>query len=333
MKSKLSGYFLSALLALLSTSPKNYFFGQALIHLGATPTYINISGGTNTTPVYLTAGGFSRTSGWITTHGEFDFVNWKNAGIGTYPIPFGYHTTDYLPFTFEKTAGAPADLIVSTWTAAVDNHPRAGGVTNMYSHNAGKDEDADGAFTIGPDDGCCVIDRWWTIQTTGTANLTFSYRGAENTTDASFGGPSGLFGAQRWNGALWEPPIGSDAGVTSGVGTVTASGVSSFSPWVLSKINAPLPVYGIHSPAEDQITVYGSETNIYIEITALQKSHYHIEIYSVLGQKLYARSMAVSSGKNHFRLASDNLASAFYFVKVFNSRYTFTRKVYLRSTR
>jgi uncharacterized protein YndB with AHSA1/START domain len=330
MKSKLSGYFFSALLALLGSSPKNCSFGQAFIHLGATPTYINISGGTNTTPVYLTVGGLFRTSGWITTHGEFDYVNWKNAGIGTYVIPFGYNTSDYLPFTFEKTAGVPADLIVSTWTAAVDNHPWADGVTNMYSHNAGKDEDADGAFTIGPDDGCCVIDRWWTIQTTGTANLTFSYRGAENTTDVTLGGPSGLFGAQRWNGVLWEPPIGSDAGVTSGVGTVTASGVSSFSPWVLAKINAPLPVHGIIPPAVDVITVYASEENIFIDILARQNSQYHIELYTALGQKLYARSIAVSAGKSHIRLAAVNLASAFYFVKVFNSQYTFTRKVHLR---
>ena len=53
---------------------------------------------------------------------------------------------------------------------------------------------------------------------------------------------TGNLGAQHWNGAGWDPPVGSTPAVLAGVGTATANGLSTFSPWILSSLNAPLPI-------------------------------------------------------------------------------------------
>jgi hypothetical protein len=100
--------------------------------------------------------------------------------------------------------------------------------------------------TLGGIDGSVqsVIDRWWDITAIAgassvTANLTFTYRGSENTTTLS---PTGTFAAQHWNGTSWDNQVGSGTGVTSGTGTVSVTGANTFSPWVLSSSAAPLPI-------------------------------------------------------------------------------------------
>lgn len=240
------GIVLPAFFALQTNS-----FAQARLMMGATATYINISGGTSGTPIYLVVGNpandaITRTAGHIISEGEYNYVKWLGTTPLSYTFPFGYSTSAYLPFTFNKTAGAASDIRLSTWASAPNNTTWASTVTNMYDATYGQD---------GADE--AVIDRWWTINSSvaSTANLTFSYRGGatgENTTDATNGGAGGNFGAQRWNGTNWEVPIGSNAGntVNGTVGSVTANGISNFSPWVLSKLLAPLPVEFLDLSAE-----------------------------------------------------------------------------------
>ncbi|MBI4930602.1 MAG: T9SS type A sorting domain-containing protein [Bacteroidetes bacterium] len=253
-KSGCSPLFLTFVL-LLFLAGQNFSNAQTTqLIFGATPTYMNISNGTAGTPIYLVIGNpantaIARTAGWIISEGEYNYVQWSGTTSlpTTYVIPFGYSNTFYLPFTFTKTVGAASDLRVSTWASGTDNKVAgawASGVTNMYDQNIG----ADGSVQA-------VIDRWWSINVpvASTANLTFSYRGlAENTTDASFGGPGGNFGAQRWNGAYWQAPVGSNPGVVAGVGAVTANAINTFTslPWVLSKTLAPLPVEWLSLSAE-----------------------------------------------------------------------------------
>ncbi|MCD6067823.1 MAG: hypothetical protein K0S33_2649 [Bacteroidetes bacterium] len=165
-------------------------------------------------------------------------VQWNmGTNTGAHVYPFGAGGTQ-IPFTFNKTTGSASNIAVSTRaTAASNNLPWAGvstvaAVTTMES-NAG---------TIYPDASIpSVIDRWWDITASAavTANLTFSYRGGENTTTNN---PTGTMQAQHWNGTSWDAPVGSGAGVTAGVGTVSVTGASSFSPWVISSIMVPLPV-------------------------------------------------------------------------------------------
>ena len=167
-------------------------------------------------------------------------IAWNmGANTGAHIYPFGYTTGagNYIPFTFNKTTAGVANIAVSTRaTASNDNTPWAaassvGAVNDMSSNMGGY---ADASIPS-------VIDRWWDITASAavTGDLTFSYRGAENTTTLT---PTGNFGAQHWNGTGWDVAVGSNVGVTTGVGTVSASGQSTFSPWVLSYLNAALPI-------------------------------------------------------------------------------------------
>lgn len=90
-----------------------------------------------------------------------------------------------------------------------------------------------------------VIDRWWDITPSAavTANVTFSYRGSENTLTAPLN--TGNIGAQFWDGTYWNlnnATFGSAAGVTAGVGALTATGLNQFCPYVLSSVVVPLPI-------------------------------------------------------------------------------------------
>lgn len=165
---------------------------------------------------------------------------------GAHVFPFGHSAgaANYVPFTFNVTSGTGGAYVDISTRASddgsvannKDNLPWESTVTNMYSPNLGQDGSTES-----------VVDRWWQIDPSGagayTADITFSYRGAENTLDAPYN--VGNIGAQRWDGTEWLPDnanFGSTPAVLAGVGTVTVSGVTAFSPWILSSINAPLPV-------------------------------------------------------------------------------------------
>ena len=107
----------------------------------------------------------------------------------------------------------------------------------MYSPN--------GAFADGSDE--VVIDRWWDITNSDPvmADMTFSYRGIENTLASPYN--IGFIGPQYWDGGGWISDnliIGTGAAVVSGaaVGSVSVTGVNKFCPWVLSAKNSPLPI-------------------------------------------------------------------------------------------
>lgn len=202
--------------------------------------YIKLNGGTSSSPVYLVVNqcntqGISRNGGWIISEGNYNYIKW-NAGTstGNYIYPFGYSTTDYLPFTFNKTTSTSSNISASTWATNNQNVPHAG-------ISDGGTVPACYKMTGSGDSITSVIDRWWDIYATAsvTANLTFSYRGSENTTSM----PTDIFQPQHWNGTNWDAPVGSgNTGISSGIGTVTASGVSVFSPYVLVRSSIPLPI-------------------------------------------------------------------------------------------
>ena len=151
MKMKVLQLFLfSFFLSIFSFSQNN-----ALVLNGA---YVKLNGGTSATPVYLVVNqpnvlGITRTSGHIISESEYNFVKWnEGSATGSYVYPFGYSTTDYLPFTFNKTAG-DANLAVSSYaTAASDNLPLANTIANM--NPSGPVSDASDM----------VVDRWWRLQ-------------------------------------------------------------------------------------------------------------------------------------------------------------------------
>jgi gliding motility-associated-like protein len=164
------------------------------------------------------------TGGHIHSENQYNFVKWlSGATTGGYVFPFGVggNASDYIPFTFNKTAGNNS-ISISTWGTNTQNLPKPAAtnvapVTNMSGIT---------------DSVVYAIDRFWDIHAIATtADLTFSYRGIENTTAI----PASLVQAQHWNGNSWDTPVGSGAvGVTTGIGIAGPFiGQNTFSPWVL----------------------------------------------------------------------------------------------------
>jgi hypothetical protein len=213
----------------------------------------------------------TRTTGYVVSETNASvnpsIFQWNmGTNTGAHVYPFGVSGT-YIPFTFNKTSGGAANISVSTRASVSNNTPWAGSsnvgaVAHMYDPTLL----ADGSIPA-------VIDRWWDITASAatTANLTFSYRGSENTLSSTYN--TGTLGAQHWNGTGWDIPVGSGAALTSGVGTVNVSGASTFSPWVLSAAAAPLPIRLLSFTAElhDEIVALEWETaselnNDYFEV-------------------------------------------------------------------
>jgi hypothetical protein len=185
-----------------------------------------------------------RTAGYIisetNTAANASILQWNmGATTGAFVYHFGTTGGVYIPLTFNKTTAGASNVSISTRPTAVSaNTPWATGVTHMYSPTLAQD---------GSDE--AVVDRWWHITSSGasTANITFTYRGAENTMSAPYN--TGNIGAQYWGSGAWLPNnsnIGSAAVVAAGTGTLTANGVAftaaTFTPMVLSSTSAPLPV-------------------------------------------------------------------------------------------
>jgi hypothetical protein len=225
---------------------------NALVLNGA---YVVLNGGTQPSPIYLVvnqsnASGITRTvsGGHIISETDYDFVKWNTAAAtGSYTYPFGYNTTDYIPFTFNKTAGN-VNVAVSTYhTGTTDNLNSslqlANGVTNM--NPSGPTSDASNM----------VVDRWWRLQmedgtVAPTGDLTFSYLGAENTI-SPISCPTDIITAQYWDGTKWVGPgllPGTGCGNTPGtVYTAQANGVAVFTPsssqpFILTKKLGILPI-------------------------------------------------------------------------------------------
>ncbi|MGZ3899152.1 MAG: T9SS type A sorting domain-containing protein [Bacteroidia bacterium] len=193
------------------------------------------------------AGGVTYGTGYILSETNVasnpSIVRW-NMGIstGAHVFPFGVAGSQ-IPFTFNKTTAGSSDISVSTRaTSLSDNIPWAGasnvGAVNFfYCPNNGMSGNPCAANS--------VIDRWWDITPTAavTANVTFSYRGIENTLTVPYN--TGNIGAQWWDGTFWNlnnATVGSALAVTSGVGSITANNLSQFCPYILSSVSVPLPI-------------------------------------------------------------------------------------------
>lgn len=170
-------------------------------------------------------------------------LRWNmGTNTGSHIFPFGVAGTQ-IPFTFNKTTATSSNIDVSTRaTSPSNNTPWAGAsnvgaVTSFFCPNNGM-----------TGNNCAinsVIDRWWDITPSAavTGNITFSYRGSENTLTSPYN--VGNIGAQWWDGTYWNlnnATTGSAAAVVAGVGAVTANGLTQFCPYVLSSVAVPLPI-------------------------------------------------------------------------------------------
>jgi hypothetical protein len=194
----------------------------------------------------------TRTNGFLVSEQNAatntSILTWNmGTTTGSFVIPFG--TADvadnYIPLTLNKTSSGSANLSISTRaTLTSDNTPWTGASDNSTIAAVSNLNDLTGTNISTSS----VLDRWWDIYPSAavTADITFSYRGAENTT-----GQSTELAVQHWTGSSWNNGKGGGGGsytatgtngVTSGVGTVTATGLTQFSPYVLVLKSKPLPI-------------------------------------------------------------------------------------------
>ena len=116
----------------------------------------------------------TRTSGHIISEGENNIVQWNmRTTAGTYTIPWGYGSSNYIPLTFTMTAGTGSGRFkFSTYHTTSNNSVRPAGVTNLNG-------------ATGADISSFAVDRFWQINAIGYStkptlnNVVMSYVGSE----------------------------------------------------------------------------------------------------------------------------------------------------------
>lgn len=229
----------------------------------------------------IVAGGYviSETSGGTSK------LAWNiGNNTGTYVYPFGTAAGDFIPFTFSVTgAGVQSgagNVTLSTYPTGDDNTPWVSGVQHMN-------------FDQGPGNGTdATLDRWWIIDannytTRPTSNMTFKYASSDLSGNSSI--LEDNLKAQRWNATGGPDSLGgwdlpTEYGIVSTANaadnTVTASGVSRYSPWVLhdgeSSGNSPLPIELVDFKASctnDVVTInWTTATEINNDFFTVQRS-------------------------------------------------------------
>jgi len=215
---------------------------NGVLSLGTRPLDLN----SNTLNVTNQIGGaITQAGGYIISETNAatnpSVVRWYvRTSAGSHIVPFGTTGGVAIPFTYNITApmaSATGNVELSTRpTAANDNQPWTTGVGFMFCPNNGTSANP---CAIGS-----VIDRWWQVNNSNavTADLTFTYRGIENTMTNA---PTGNIGAQYWTGAGWlldNASFGSAAGVLAGTGALTAPSMTASGPYVLTSKLVPLPI-------------------------------------------------------------------------------------------
>jgi len=183
------------------------------------------------------------TSGHIISEGEFNRVKWNiGTTAGTYVVPFGIGTSEYLPVTLSTSAavGASGSLTfamypVGSWLNT-SNLPTP--VTNFVNN-------------YGANNSAFAVDRFWRIEPTAyttkpaLSNLQFTYRDAEWSVASNSITEANLI-AQRYNGTTnsWDdymPGTATSTGANiSAVATLPSAEL--FTWWTLVDNRFILPI-------------------------------------------------------------------------------------------
>ena len=181
------------------------------------------------------------TSGHIISEGEFNRVKWNiGTNVGSYVIPFGIGTAEYLPvsLTTSGAAGATGSLTfamypVGSWLNT-SNLPTP--VTNFVNN-------------YGANNSAFAIDRFWRIEPTNyttkpaLTNLIFTYRDIEHSVASNTITESNLI-AQRYNDTnnSWDDYMPATAIVPNTAVVATLPSAQLFTWWTLVDNNFVLPI-------------------------------------------------------------------------------------------
>jgi hypothetical protein len=172
--------------------------------------------------------GITRVSGHIISEGENNTIQWNmRTTAGTYTIPWGYGSSNYIPLTFTKTAGTGSGRFkFSTYHTASNNTILPTGVTNLNG-------------TTGADISSFAVDRFWQINALGyttkpaLTNVIMSYVGSEYDVPNEVSLESKLT-AQRWNATTssWVDYIsGGVVNATANTVTIPSISATNLQPW------------------------------------------------------------------------------------------------------
>ena len=223
-------------------------------------TYIKLNGGTGGNPIILVvtnsnpALGITNTNGWIISEDEFNMVQWNiGTATGTYVVPFGYSTANYIPLSYRvSNAGTGAGVVkfATYHTAALNSADEPSDVTNLTPFILPGDPS-------NTDDSYKIVDRFYTVDDSlyttvpTVGNITFSY--ISNAANAEVAAPNNITQsrllAQRFNAntQTWNDWFGAGCtdAIVGNVGTVQTGPVlpaDMHRSWALWDDSMPLPI-------------------------------------------------------------------------------------------
>ncbi len=244
----------------------------------------------------------SRTNGYVRS--EVDdgtgIILWNITTTGgTHIFPFGYNSTNYIPFTFAPTAGSSGDVSMSTYHTLANNVPYPPSVNHLND-------------LVGSDNSANTVDRFWRFTVTGSPTVDVTY----TATVAEVGGITNPR-AQRWRTANngWEPALGIQSNPT---GTSTlVSGLTGLDMWwTLSSATFPLPVEissFTASCSNGQNTlnwITESETNN--DYFAIERSTYN-QAYTRIG---VVQGNGTTSGPTHYSFTDPSKATQMVYYRL-----------------
>ncbi len=192
----------------------------------------------------------TRNSGHIISESENNLLKWNiGTTTGTFTVPWGYGSANYLPVTFTKTAGTGAgSFLFSTYHTGWQNSASLPAGITSFSGATG-------------DNSPYVVDRFWQINPQGytakpsLTNLVMTYMDVEYTAVGNTIAETGLV-AQRWNNNInsWSD-IAATGTVNTAANTVTVSTVTAanlYPWWVLVDQASTLPLNFISFDAKNE---------------------------------------------------------------------------------
>jgi len=262
--------------------------------------YVVLSGGSASSPTTLVltnpaASAITNTgTGWIISENEFNQVDWNiGTNTGSYVVPFGYGTTDYIPVTCKiSSAGAGSGSIkFATYHGATWNNStyEPSDVLNMtdfgatnYSNNA--------------------VDRFWILDAQGyttnpTPDITFTY--IRSGASSEIATPNYIVEkaliAQRYNSSLneWGDWLGATGTtVTSAnTGTITSGNVPAtgfYRSWCVFNDSTLLTGIPEVNVMASTVITFPNPTNGSFTVSGLTQGQM-IKLYDYLGQLLTSK--------------------------------------------
>lgn len=247
-----------------------------------------------------------------------------NSVPGSYIVPFGYSSTDYIPLTYTLNSSSAGIVSFSTYHTPATNLPWPTGVINLASNSG-----------LTPDNRNATVDRFWRISGTGASpnySLNFSYAASE-LPSIPFNTPSSMW-ASAYNTTTnaWLPLT---AGQTSSPYQVNLPIATKNIHWALASNLSVLPLEWASVSAVPQ----GKDVSVRWS-TFTEENTDFFTVYKAIGNSSFVEIGQLPAAGNSIELRSyflvdDNAraTSAYYKIKEtdFNGDEYWSDVVYYKS--